>query len=323
MPLRLAIVTPVLDDWPSFVALAKRIATLFPADGSVIVDIFAIDDGSQEQGPDDASGLAPAGCVASIEILHLVLNLGHQRAIAIGLVEIAGQARHDAVVVMDSDGEDRPEDVVTLVAAARAWPRRIVLAHRAKRSEPLLFRLGYLAYKTLFRALSGRRIGFGNFCLLPLAAVQRLVHMPEAWNHLAAAVMRSRFGYDEIPTERGRRYDGTSHMNLTTLVLHGLSAISVYIDVIFVRVLLVAASLVSVALLGIVIVLFQRFFTHLATPGWATSAIGALLGIMMQTVILVFVMTLVVLSSRGNSPVIPILDCGKYIRARRRLPPAA
>ena len=317
MPQRLAIVTPVLDDWPSFGELARRIALLFPADGAVTIDIFAVDDGSSDPGPRSDPVAPGLGCIGTIEILHLALNLGHQRAIAIGLVEIAERAVHDAVIVMDSDGEDRPEDITALLQAAREQPGRIVVARRAQRSEALPFQLGYAAYKLLFRALTGRRIGFGNFCLIPLAAAQRLVHMPESWNHLAATIMRSRIGSVEVPTRRGIRYDGRSHMSLTGLVLHGLSAISVYIDVIFVRVLMVAGSLAGLSILGMFGVLATRFLTPLAIPGWATTAIGALFGILMQTVILVVVMTLVVLSSRSNSPIVPIMDCRKYIRARR------
>ena len=317
MPQRLAIVTPVLDDWPSLEELVRRIAGLFAPDDGISIDIIVVDDGSTATDPPHGFASLPSGCVASVEVLHLALNLGHQRAIAVGLVEAVERAAHDAVIVMDSDGEDRPEDIVTLVAASSARPGRIILAQRAKRSEPLSFRLGYAIYKVLFRFLTGRRIGFGNFCLLPIAAAQRLVHMSEAWNHLAAAIMRSRLGYDEVPTQRGSRYDGSSHMSLTTLVIHGLSAISIFIDVIFVRVLIVAASLAALTILGIITVLAARFLTQLAIPGWATSAVGALFGILMQTVILIVVMTLVVLSARGTSPVVPIMDCRKYIRARR------
>jgi len=319
MPQRFAIVTPVFDDWPSFQELVGRLAAVFSPEDGATLDIIAVDDGSTESVLLDRLTAPASGCVASVEILHLALNLGHQRAIAVGLVEAVDRAIYDAVIVIDSDGEDRPEDILTLVASAARQPDRIILAQRTKRSEPLGFRLGYVIYKGLFRLLTGRRIGFGNFCLLPIAAAQRLVHMSEAWNHLAAAIMRSRIGYDEIPTRRGTRYDGRSHMNMTTLVLHGLSAISVFIDVIFVRVLIAAAALAAITLLGIVIVLITRFLTTLAIPGWATSAIGALLGILMQTVILVVIMTLVVLSTRGNSPLVPIMDCRKYIRSRRVL----
>ena len=75
--------------------------------------------------------------IGRVEVLHLRRNLGHQRAIAIGLAFVeAERPRCRAVVLMDSDGEDAPEDVPRLVARCEQEGRRkIVFAERTKRSE--------------------------------------------------------------------------------------------------------------------------------------------------------------------------------------------
>src|ERR1700724_3019583 len=107
---RIAVVTPVLDDWACFASLVGEISAQFT--GSAIeFHICAADDGS-------VAGFDPGGllfprdsCVAGIEILRLALNLGHQRAIAVGLCELSRRDNIDAVLVMDSDGEDRPGDI--------------------------------------------------------------------------------------------------------------------------------------------------------------------------------------------------------------------
>ena len=149
------------------------------------------------------------GCIDSVEVMHLAVNLGHQRAIAVGLSLIAHRDDIGTVVVMDSDGEDRPEDIDTLLAAAAQHPDHVILAQRTQRSESVGFRTGYLAYKALFRLLTGRVIDFGNFCLLPMPVVRRLAHMPDLWNNLAAAIMRSRLRRIAVPTVRGLRHAGT------------------------------------------------------------------------------------------------------------------
>ena len=51
--------------------------------------------------------------ICAIEVVTLACNLGHQRAIAVGLVEVYCRKRFDAVLVMDSDGEDAPADAPT------------------------------------------------------------------------------------------------------------------------------------------------------------------------------------------------------------------
>src|SRR5436190_10372561 len=133
---RIVIVTPVLNDWPSLKTLIANIGGQQAlADSSV--DIVAVDDGSIDidaPGPD-----LLRGPVKSIEVLKLKANVGHQRAIALGLAYASRSDDFDLAVVMDSDGEDRPEDIEHLLDAHRKHPDAIVVARRAQRSEGVLF----------------------------------------------------------------------------------------------------------------------------------------------------------------------------------------
>lgn len=316
---RLGIVTPVLDDWDSLRILIDAIGTTLAGSG-VSVEILAVDDGSLH--PFDPAGVPlPAdGAVRAVRVLHLAANLGHQRAIAVGLTEMARRNDLDAVVVMDSDGEDRPEDIVHLLEVARAEPGLIVMAQRAKRSESLTFRIAYRLYKLMFRSLTGRVIDFGNFSLLPMRAVRRLVHMPDLWNNLAAAILRCRLPYRAVPTARGQRYAGSSRMNLPALVIHGLSAMSVYTDVIFVRILAASVVFGGLTALGIVVATVLRLATNLAVPGWATTVVGNLAVMLLLTVMMVVAAALMQLAGRSNRQVIPAVDAPGFIE--RRSPPA-
>lgn len=312
---QIAIVTPVLDDWESFTRLVAEISSSFTGSG-VDFHLFALDDGSTTPFDVNTIRLATDSCVVGIEVLHLAANLGHQRAIAVGLCAIADRAEIDAVIIMDSDGEDRPADIAALLAASHRNPSQIVFARRARRSESWRFRLFYRCYKFAFRILTGRTITFGNFSLLPLAAVRRLVHMPELWNHLAATIMRSRLPYTDVPTTRGKRYAGRSSMNVVALAIHGLSAMSVYTDVIFVRVLMAAGFVACLSLTGIIGVALVRFATDLAIPGWATIAGGDLMIVLSQTGIVMVATSLMMLAGRSNRPIVPIIDSGVFIASR-------
>ena len=75
---------------------------------------------------------------------------------------------------MDADGEDRPEDVSRLAAAWSEDTNRIVVAQRGERSEGLAFRFFYAIYKLTFRIMTGQKIDFGNFCLLPRESLRAL-----------------------------------------------------------------------------------------------------------------------------------------------------
>lgn len=319
MSRHIAIVTPVLDDWEAFARLVADLARCFRG-SDITFHVVAVDDGS-ETGLDTASiRLPPNACVADIEVVRLALNLGHQRAIAIGLCAVLERREVDAVIVMDSDGEDRPEDIAALLAAGEQLTGRAVLARRARRSEGRVFRFFYVLYKLLFRILVGQSICFGNFALLPLAAVRRLVHMGDLWNNLAAAIMRSRLPYATVPTDRGQRYAGRSTIGLVGLVVHGLSAMAVYTDRIFVRILIVTSAISLASLLGIFAVVAIRLTTTLAIPGWATTAAGDLVILLMQTVVILVATTLVMLAGRSNRPIVPIIDAWPFVAERRRFP---
>ena len=314
---RLAIVVPVLDDWVSFCMLVKEISGRFSRDYiDIDIDIVAIDDGSQLKFLPEQIELPVDGAFINVEILHLSMNLGHQRAIAVGLLAIADRNEHTHVAVMDGDGEDRPEDLAALLERIEQGGDQIVLAQRGLRSEGLGFRMSYLGYKALFRLLTGRRIDFGNFSLLRMDAVRRIVHMPDIWNHYAATVARSRIPVVKLRAHRGRRYAGSSQMNYHALVVHGLSAISVFSDMTFVRVLVASVALLVVLGAGMTGVIAIRLFTELAIPGWSTSALGFLAVLFMRETVLLMSMTLFSLSRRSESPPPPLRAYRDYIATR-------
>jgi polyisoprenyl-phosphate glycosyltransferase len=315
LPKTIAIVTPVLDDWASFAALTREIASRFTGVG-LKLHVYAVDDGSREPSEAAAQVPAPHSSITSIEVIRLAANLGHQRAIAVGLCAVVEDEMADAVLVMDADGQDRPADIEALLAAGAQHPQHVVLAARAKRAEHRAFRLWYWLYRLLFRALTGQAINFGNFCLIPMEAARRLVHMPELWNNLAAAVMRSRLPYLTVPTVRATRSCGNSKMNLPGLIVHGLSAMSVYSDVIFVRVVLGAGGISALAALAIVAVAVIRMATNRAIPGWATTAVGDLMIILLQTLVVAIAASLVMLAGRSSRPLVPIHDCAAFVIGR-------
>ena len=307
-----AIVTPVLDDWKSFAKLLGKISDQFSG-RAVAFHVVAVDDGSAIPFDSQSLVLRSSSCIVELSVLMLALNLGHQRAIAAGLCALVDRTDIDAVIVMDSDGEDRPEDVATLLAASRTHPADIILARRMERSETRAFKIGYLMYRLLFRLLTGRTINFGNFSLIPFASLQRLVHLPDLWNNLAAALLRSRMRYITVATRRGVRYFDQPRMKLTALIIHGLSAVSVYIDVVFVRILIAAGAISGTSLLAIAAVATIRFATDLAIPGWATIMAGDLAIVLLLTIVLVVVTALMMLSSRSSLPIVPVRDYRSFV----------
>jgi glycosyltransferase involved in cell wall biosynthesis len=311
---RLLIVTPVYDDWESFGHLLHDIETALPAE-QYDVDIIAVDDCS------NASPAMPdlAGSIASVTVLRLTMNVGHQRAIAVGLVHADSEPGAETVAIMDSDGEDVPAELKRMVDTAAAEPGVAIVAQRFKRSETLGFRLFYWLYVQVFRALTGHRIDFGNFSVLTREHVGRLVHNPNIWNNFAATLIQAKIPIHRVPTARGKRYAGRSHMKLVSLITHGLGAISVFTDAVFVRILLASAGIFALAILAVIIVICIRLFTDLAIPGWATNVLGFAVLLSAQAVMLPIMIIFLQLSNRSSFQNIPSDHAARLVERRYEL----
>jgi predicted anti-sigma-YlaC factor YlaD len=116
-----------------------------------------------------------------------------------------------------------------------------------------------------------------------------------------------------IPISRGTRIAGTSRMNFVALVSHGLSAISVFGDIVGVRLLIGALAGSLLAGLGMVLVVMIRFFTDRAIPGWASYATGTLAIIAIQMITIATSFTFFVLSNRTNLGFVPLRDYSLFV----------
>ncbi|WP_149241108.1 glycosyltransferase [Dyadobacter sp. 32] len=247
-----------------------------------------------------------------IKLISLYRNLGHQKAIAIGLSYVAENLDATRVIVMDADGEDAPADINKLVAKSFTEPDKIIFAQRNKRTENLLFRAFYVIYKMVFKMLTGKVITFGNFSLIPKPRLQNLVRVSEIWNNYPGGIIKSRIPYASIPTDRATRLAGESKMNFVSLILHGLSAISVMIDTTAVRILIFSVFMSGVALAFIFIILFLKIIGN-ATPGWASTLGSTLLILMLQSFLISLFLVFMVLQYRSQQHFIPAVHYRDFV----------
>ncbi len=311
-PPRIVVLMPVRDDWTSAAELTRRMDRAIGAH-HYSLDVVLVDDGSvQKWAPRDFESSFSA--VRTVRVVRLRRNVGHQRAIAIGLVYVEQNMACDGVMVMDADGEDTPEGALQLLQKFAAMEGTIaVFAERTRRSESLLFRASYFLYRNVHLLLTGLKVRVGNFSILPASNLGTLVVLSELWNHYAAAVFHSRLPYTMVPIPRGHRIAGVSKMNFVALVTHGLSAISVYGDVVGVRILIASMMCAILVLGGIGATIYLRLFTDLSIPGWATYAIGTLLVILIQLIAIASSFTFFMLSNRTNLGFMPLRDSPLFI----------
>ena len=302
------ILIPLYNDWDALELLLLEIKKCNPAELFAQLSFVVVDDCSSVACDIQRfSGY-------NLSIIRLWRNVSHQKAIALGLAYLTQNVDFEKVIVMDSDGEDRPADIQALYEASVQNPDKIVFAKRSKRSEGLIFRLGYSIYKFLFGLLTGKTIEFGNFSILPFRQAQKLAYVSEIWNHFPGGVIRSKLPYTSIPIERGTRLAGKSKMNFVSLVLHGLSAVSVHLDTVAVRILIGSLAMILLAGFGAVIVLIIKFLSpENASPGWATTLVTASIIVILQAFLSSLFLIFTVLNYRTQKHFIPAKEYSDFI----------
>lgn len=272
------IFTPVYRDVRSFRILRERLLEQL-AGARVAGSVrFVVIDDTAGQDPE----IAELSGIDDVTVLLPPFNLGHQRALVYALRKTLPRiADDDAVVTLDADGEDRPEDLPRLLAPLRqAAPaeRKVVLALRTKRREPLGFKVLYRGFRLLFRSLTGATVRSGNFAVLPASIAKRALLHPTFDLSYSSAILALDLPVEYVPCERGERYEGRSKMTYGKLAMHGLRMLMPFTDRIAIRAL---GAFVFFAVLGVIlalVVIGLKLFTTSSIPGWTSYiALGALI----------------------------------------------
>ena len=148
--------------------------------------------------------------------------------------------------------------------------------------------------------MTGQKINFGNFSVIPKKLLGKVVHQNNIWNHYSGGIIQSKIPFDKVLLDRGKRYKGVSKMNFNNLIIHGLSSIAVYFDFLSLRILRYSIYGISACFISVMYILYQKVFTDNAIPGWASSLILIISGIILQLFSVTLIVLLLQLSSRKN-----------------------
>ena len=222
--MKIKIIIPVYNDWKSVFKLLENInseISSIDAEFSIII----INDGSTDITPKININLDN---IKYLKILHLKKNMSHQRSIAIGLKYIYEKENFDFVIPMDGDGEDRPEEIKKFYEKIKNNSNYAIVGERVKRSEGVIFKLGYEIHKLLTLSFTGNNIKFGNFTCLPRSIVAELLNEKATWNSYSGSLTKTTKKRINISSIRGKRYFDLSKMSYLNLIKHSISIIGVF-----------------------------------------------------------------------------------------------
>lgn len=249
----------------SFLELLESKLRLLPYRFHVVV----VDDCSYDDTINHLKTFRFSSANIDFHLLALKYNAGHQQAIFQGLLYLK-QLEQSHVIIMDSDGEDDPEAIALLLQQPSY---EIVEVKRGRRKEGVAFRLLYTFYRFLFKTVTGKRMDFGNYCLLNYRVVERI--QLTNFIHLPAYLLKQRTTRGSILYDRTKRLHGKSKMGYKNLLLHAFKSFVEFGDDLLLWFLRFFALVFILLVATSVNLIYQKFISHTAILGWfSTLSLG-------------------------------------------------
>jgi polyisoprenyl-phosphate glycosyltransferase len=263
-PDTISIVAPCFNEGRAVIAFLERLTGVLKGLPGTF-HIVIVDDCSQDDSLQQLAAFRSPSAGIKFTALGLKFNLGQQGAIYQGLLYAAGQDSSH-VIVMDCDGEDDPAAIPLLLEHKNY---QVVRVCRGRRSERLSFRILYFWYRVVFKFITGKKIDFGNYCMINRDVLERIRHT--SFVHFPAYLLRQKASMASIRHDRGKRIDGRSKMGFNGLFLHAFKSMIEFAEdllLLFFRLFIINMVLFTVLLLNIV---YQKFIAHTAILGWFST----------------------------------------------------
>jgi glycosyltransferase involved in cell wall biosynthesis len=268
----LSVVVPCLNEEEALRDTNSQLVSALeqiPAD----FEIIYIDDGSTDSTLEILRELQSRD--KRIRAVRFSRNFGHQMAITAGLEHAAG----DAIVIIDADLQD-PPGVIAEFAEKWADGYDVVYGVRTGRDGETAFKL--LTAKFFYRFMSRMSdthipLDTGDFRLLDRRVVDTLLSMPERDRFVRGMVSWLGFSQFGVSYRRAPRVSGVTKFSFFKMVRFALDGVFSF-SILPLRLATwvgFAASMLS--LLGIAVVLLERFFEVPGlVKGWSSAVIAQL-----------------------------------------------
>ena len=265
----ISVVLPVFNEAAALDRLVEQIDQALTGSDFQYEFVF-VNDGSTDDSPAQLDRLAEQR--DDICVIHFSRNFGHQAALQAGLQH----ARGDAIVVMDSDLQDDATAIVRFVEQWRAG-FDVVYAERVKRKEGLIKRGLFYSFYRVLNLISDTPIpnDAGNFGLIDRAVVNSVTQLSDCDRYFPGLRCWVGFRQTGIVVERQERHDDNPRVSIGGLFRLAKSAIFSFSSAPLTMFYVIAAMSALVCAGSFGFVLYHRFVTGLALPGWTSVIMSA------------------------------------------------
>jgi dolichol-phosphate mannosyltransferase len=266
-----SIVVPVYHNELNLPHLFPRLLGLADANPEYEFEYVFVDDGSGDRSFELLAELAARD--SRVRVVKLSRNFGSNAAILAGLHHVSG----DCVATIAADLQDPPE---TITAMLQRWEagKKVVLAAREDRNDPLVSRFLSGSFYWLFRRLAIREMPPGgcDFALMDRQVADMLVQIDEKNPYLIGLILWLGFDRDIVYYTRQKREQGRSMWTLAKRVKYFADALVAFS---YVPMRVVSALGVALALAGLVygmVVICSRLLNHVPVQGWSSLIVVVL-----------------------------------------------
>jgi dolichol-phosphate mannosyltransferase len=263
----LSIVVPVYHNAPSLPELFSRFRQLAGRHQADRFEFVFVDDGSRDDSLAVLQALQQGD--ERVRVLKLSRNFGSNAALLAGL----DHARGEVVAAIAADLQDPPELLDDMLVHWRQG-RKVVLAARQSRGDPLLTRLLSSTFYFLFRRLaipSMPRQGF-DFFLIDRQVCNLIRGIQESNTYLMGMILWLGFEPAIIYYHRQQRSErfGKSMWSLTKKLKHFIDAFVAFSYVPVRAASLLGISLSALGLFYALGLLILRLFVGIPVVGWVS-----------------------------------------------------
>jgi dolichol-phosphate mannosyltransferase len=267
-----SVIVPCYNEELVLRATHQRLSAVFSAMPEVGYELVYVNDGSQDSTQQILAEIQKQD--THVRVVRLSRNFGHQIAVSAGIELAVG----DAVVIIDADLQDPPEVIPEMIAR---WHEgnHVVYGIRLEREGESRFKLWTAkAFYRLINRLSETKMPLdaGDFRLLDRQVIEVLKAMPERARYLRGMVSWAGFRQVSVPYERAARHAGETKYPLRKMIRFAMDGITSFSLVPLKVAIWTGFVAIWIAVIGIIVAIFDRLFEKGLTRGWASLFVAIL-----------------------------------------------
>lgn len=236
------------------------------------IEVLFVNDGSK----DNSFALLRHICEnhSGYNLINFSRNYGHQIAITAGIENSTGEA----VVIIDGDLQDPPEFILKLYQKFLEG-YDVVSAVRSKREGESFFKL--LTAKIFYRLMKKLTkvdipVDAGDFRIISSRVAAALSRMHEKHRFVRGLISWVGFKQTSIEYVREKRFAGETKYPFRKMLKFALDAITSFSSIPLRLSSYLGFIAASLGFLYSMVILYTKFFTNLAVPGWTSIIIVVL-----------------------------------------------